>query len=139
MTRVCIYLDPHNVQRCTECGITIDLCVCVDVDGSAQDRLHSPDGIVITMIRGELNAARGMYADGEHALAALMEETGKLSRNLVKHDRKQEVTTQEVLRRAVTTAAMAIRIATEGDTNFLYEFPSVETEVLPTGPVSDRF
>ena len=138
MTRTCVYLDPHNVQRCTECGITTDLCLCVNVEGSAHDRLHSPDGLVITMIRGELDAARGEYPDGQHALAALLEEAGKLSRCLIKHDRKQEVTTQEVLRRAVTTAAMAIRIATEGDSNFAYMLPSVEAD-LPRGPVTDRF
>ena len=67
-----------------------------------------------------------------------MEEAGKLARGLIKHDREQEVTIQEVLRRAVTTAAMAIRIATEGDDNFKYLFPTVE-EDLPRGPVTDRF
>jgi hypothetical protein len=90
------------------------------------------------MVRGELDAARSEYPDGEHALAALLEEAGKLARGLIKHDRAQEVTIQEVLRRAVTTAAMAIRIATEGDSNFAYMLPTVETD-LPTGPVSDRF
>jgi len=139
MTRTCTYMDPHNALACTECGRGVELCQCVDVEGQAHERLHTPDGIVITMIRGELDAARGTYPDPQHALAALMEEAGKLARGLISHDRQQEVVVQEVLRRAVTTAAMAIRIATEGDDNFAYAFPSVEEEVLPTGPVSDRF
>lgn len=138
MTRTCTYMDPHNALACTECGRGVELCQCVNPEGAAHDRLHSPDGIVITMIRGELDAARGEYPEGQHALAALLEEAGKLARGLIKHDRAQEVTIQEVLRRAVTTAAMAIRIATEGDTNFLYAFPTVE-EDLPRGPVTDKF
>ncbi len=138
MTRTCTYTDPHNIHRCTECGHTVDLCICVDVEGQAHDRLQSPDGIVMMMVRGELDAARGEYPDGQHALAALLEEAGKLARGLIKHDRAQEVAIQEVLRRAVTTAAMAIRIATEGDDNFKYVFPAVE-EALPRGPVTDRF
>lgn len=138
MTRTCSYTDPHNIPRCTECGITLDLCLCVNVEGSAHERNNSADGIVLSMIRGELDAARSEYPDGQHALAALLEEAGKLARGLIKHDRAQEVSTQEVLRRAVTTAVMAIRIATEGDDNFKYLFPTVE-EALPKGPVSDRF
>jgi hypothetical protein len=43
-----------------------------------------------------------------------------------------------VLREAVQVASMAIRIATEGDDNFAYMFPTVEEE-LPRGPVQDRF
>jgi len=43
-----------------------------------------------------------------------------------------------VLREAVQVAAMAIRLAVEGDDNFLYSFPVVEDE-LPRGPVSRQY
>lgn len=138
MIRTCTYTDPHNTQRCTECGLTTDLCLCVDVEGSAHDRLQSPDGLVMTMIRGELDAARGKFPDTLHRLAALGEEFGELCQALMQHDIDGSQTTAMVLREAVQVATTAIRIATEGDDNFKYQFPSIE-EDLPRGPVTDRF
>lgn len=138
MTRTCTYVDPHNIQRCTECGITTDLCLCMNVEGFAHDRLHSPDGIVMTLVRGELDAARGKFPDSTHQLAALMEEVGELAQALMEHDRDGAQTIAMVLREAVQVASMAIRLATEGDNNFKYVFPATE-EDLPRGPVTDRF
>lgn len=136
--RTCTFLDPQNMERCTECGISLDLCLCANVDLSAHQRLNSVDGQIISMVRGELDAARGKFPGSTHMLAALMEEVGELAQALMQHDTDGSQTTQEVLREAVQVAAMAIRVAAEGDENFVYEFPVVEDD-LPRGPVGGRY
>jgi len=136
--RTCTYMSPYNSPVCTECGSALDLCVCIDPDAMAHDRLTSVDGLVIRMIKDELVAARDAFPGDTHMLAALVERVGEVSRGLMEHDRGLGTTTQQVLREAVQVAAMAVRLATEGDSNFSYLYPLVEEE-LPKGPVSDRF
>ncbi len=136
--RSCTYLDPHNLPCCTECGSSLDLCVCVRPDDMAYERLTSVDGLVIRMIRDELVAARAAFPGDVHRLTALGEEHGELCKALMEHDNALGTSPQQVLREAVQVAAMAIRVAVEGDADFLYQFPAVEDE-LPKGPVSDRF
>jgi NTP pyrophosphatase (non-canonical NTP hydrolase) len=86
------------------------------------------------MIRDELKAAREAFPTTTHLLPALVEEVGEVAKALMEHDRKLGTSAQEVLREAVQVASMAIRIAVEGDDNFLYEFPIIEDE-LPRGPM----
>ena len=138
MSRSCTFKNRHNVTCCTECGLGIDLCQCVDPDARAYDRLTSPDGLVFIMIRDELAAARKAFPGTVHMLPALTEEVGELAKALMEHDRQQGTSVQEVLREAIQTAAMAVRIAVEGDSNFLYEFPIMEDE-LPRGPVGGQY
>ena len=90
------------------------------------------------MIRDELKAAREAFPDKTHMLCALVEEVGELAQALMQHDRRQGTSVQEILREAVQVASMAVRIAVEGDDNFLYEFPIVEDE-LPRGPVGTTY
>lgn len=40
--RICCYLDAEGWHRCTECGITLDLCNCADVVGHAMRRIQTP-------------------------------------------------------------------------------------------------
>jgi len=136
--RTCSYLDHHNLLCCTECGSSLDLCVCVNPDGIAYGRLNSPDGQVIRMVRDEIAADRAADPTTVHLLGTLMEKVGMLSTMLARHDRGLGTSTQEILREAVHAAAMAIRVATEGDADYSYVFPQVEEE-LPRGPVTDRF
>lgn len=136
--RSCTFSNKHNLTCCTECGLGLDLCQCVEPDRVAENRLTSPDGLVYIMIRNEVNAARDKFPKTTHMLAALVEEVGELSQAMVEHDRAQGTSVQEVLREAVQVAAMAVRIAVEGDDNFLYEFPVVEDE-LPRGPVGGQY
>ncbi len=134
--RTCTFLDMHRTQCCTECSATLELCQCVDPDVQALERLTSPDGIVITMVRGELEAARKKSPNNLHQLVALMEEVGELAQAMMHHDTDGSQTIQMVLRKCVQVASMAVRVATEGDENFAYLFPMAE-EDLPRGPVSD--
>lgn len=137
-TRSCTFINSHNVTCCTECGSDLSLCQCVAWDEAAYDRLTSADGLVFVMIRDELKAARGAFPGTTHMLCALVEEVGEVAKAIMEHDRKQGTSVQEVLREAVQVASMAIRLAVEGDDNFLYEFPIVEDE-LPRGPVSRQY
>lgn len=98
----------------------------------------SADGLVFTMIRDELIAAREAFPGKTHMLCATVEEVGELAQAMMQHDRSEGTSVQEVLREAVQVATMAIRIAVEGDDNFLYEFPAVEDE-LPRGPVGGQY
>ncbi len=137
-TRSCTYLNKHNTVCCTECGSDLSLCQCVAWDQAAHDRLTSPDGLVFVMIRDELKSAREAFPDKTHMLCALVEEVGELAQALMQHDRRQGTSVQEILREAVQVASMAIRVAVEGDDNFLYEFPIVEDD-LPRGPVGTTY
>lgn len=138
MTRTCTFAGPHNVATCTECNSDLTLCQCVAPDDQAHERLTSPDGLVFTMIRDELIAARKAFPENTHKLAALMEEVGELAQAMMQHDRHLGTTVTEILREAIQVAAMAVRIAVEGDDNFLYEFPIVEDE-LPRGPIGRTY
>lgn len=136
--RTCTYRDKHNTPTCTECGSDIAICQCKDPDGQAQKRWTSPDGLVIKMITDELKSGRRASPGKTHMLAALLEEVGELAQAMIQHDRGQGTSVHEVLREAVQVASMAIRLAVEGDDNFLYEFPVVEDE-LPRGPIAGQY
>lgn len=137
-TRSCTFLNKHNTVCCTECGSGLELCQCVAWDEAAHDRLTSPDGLLFVMIRDELKAARAAFPGNTHMLCALVEEVGEVAKAMMEHDRKEGTSVQEVLREAVQVASMAIRVAVEGDENFLYEFPIVEDE-LPRGPMGRTY
>ncbi|KKN76721.1 hypothetical protein LCGC14_0366920 [marine sediment metagenome] len=136
--RTCIYMSPYNAPLCSECGHDLSLCECVDPDALAHERLHSIDGLIFTMVRDELVADRTADPDTVHLLGTLMEKLGLLSIAMARHDRGLSTTTQEVLREAVRVATMAIRVASEGDSNYSYVFPAVETE-LPAGPTARQY
>ena len=136
--RTCTYHNKHNTPCCTECGLGIDLCQCIEPDHKAEKRLTSVDGLIMKMISDEVAAARAKFPETTHMLAALVEEVGELAQAMMEHDRAQGTSVQEVLREAIQVAAMAVRIAAEGDNNFLYEFPVIEDE-LPRGPVGGQY
>lgn len=118
----CWYRDPKGILRCTECGQSHDLCVCLNVSEDAHKRLWSPEGRVIRGILQELIEARDKYPEDVHTLAALMREVGTLSDVMIGFDRNREgVTQQDVMKEAIQVAVMAIRVAIEGDNSFAYD------------------
>lgn len=119
--RTCTYHDPQRRLRCTECGVTVDLCCCVEVNDNAHRRLWSDDGKMIRAIRGELHQAREAFPNTRYLHAALIEEVGELAQALMEHSRGGNKTATEVYHEAIQVAAMAIRIGTEGDPDFAYE------------------
>ena len=123
--RTCAFADDDFAMRCTECGVTLDLCLCAGVDNLASERLFSPDGKMITDILGEVRSAREKFPGSRHMLCALVEEVGELAQAIMQNDRHEGTTETEVYREAVQVAAMAIRIGTEGDEAFEYALPTL--------------
>lgn len=75
------------------------------------------------MIVDELISARHDFPEPDKTLAALGEELGELCQAMLEHHRGEGKTPVEVLREAVQVASTAIRVATEGDLDFKYNFP----------------
>lgn len=69
-------------------------------------------GQTLAAVVAEVKRARGAHADPRHALAVLVEKSGKLASAARSHDAR------EVRRRAIQVATMAIRIYEEGDAAF---------------------
>lgn len=77
---------------------------------------------VIALIREELNKARTKFPSTRHLMVAKTEEDGELANALIEHHRQNpEVSAFDVVMEAVQSAAMAIRVATEGDSDFDFD------------------
>lgn len=77
---------------------------------------------VMTDIENELSKARFKFPKCADTLPALMEEVGELAQAMIqqKHEPNKNICHENIYKEAVQVACMAIRIATEGDTNFPY-------------------
>ena len=84
----------------------------------------------IVEVAREVDSARKKFPTSEHQLAALTEEVGELAQALIDHDRAQKSSgggsmcrtahTRKVYAEAIQVAAMAVRVATEGDASMVY-------------------
>lgn len=72
-------------------------------------------------ISKEINFARKKFPGRKYMLAALVEEVGELHQAMIDHSRGKQ-TSSDVYAEAIQVAAMAIRIAQEGDAEFPYQF-----------------
>ena len=77
------------------------------------------DQEILEAIQRELLRARAKFPANNHMLAALQEENGELANALIEHANGKR-TAMAVYAEAVQVAAMAIRVATEGDASFPY-------------------
>lgn len=81
----------------------------------------------------EAAGAQTKFPSTKHMHAALVEEVGELANALIEHDRGK-LTAGDVFDEAIQVAAMAIRIATEGDESFTYAYDdSFAHTFVPTG------
>lgn len=115
--RTCSYTNKSGQERCTECGITTDLCTCIDVSFKAHNRLWSPEGRVLRAVRDEIDRARELFPQMSEGMVALMEEVGELANALIEHQ-KGNKPSKAILEEAIQVAAVAIRIAIEGDERY---------------------
>ncbi len=74
----------------------------------------------------EVNRARAKFPGNKHLLAALMEEVGELANALLEEEYGEGVSSADVYREAVQVAAMAMRIADEGEPGFAKYTPPAE-------------
>ena len=92
-------------------------------DIEALRQTQPADVYFIAELKGEVIRARRKFPTNQHKLAALTEEVGELAQALIDRDRKQDALDAHVYAEAVQVAAMALRIATEGDASFKYRPP----------------
>ena len=71
-------------------------------------------------VRAEIRKAREKFPDNDHQLTALNEEVGELNQAMLEHHHEGREA-KEVYEEAIQVAAMAIRVATEGDSTFDFE------------------
>jgi len=118
--RTCTYHDQQRRLRCTECGITADLCQCQNLDENAHNRLWDDDGKMLRAVRGELSQHREAFPNTHYLMAGLVEAVGDLMKALIQQQvgNKQPA---EVFHESVKVSAIAIRMGTEGDPDFPYE------------------
>lgn len=74
---------------------------------------------ILQDIEAELQRARALYPGNGYTLAALAEEVGELNTAMLRHARGYG-SPDDIHRQAVQVAAMAIRVAEEGDAAFPY-------------------
>ena len=67
----------------------------------------------------EILSAKAKFPDNDHQLTAMNEEVGELNQALLEHQ-YGNVPASAVYEEAIQVAAMAIRVATEGDHSFTY-------------------
>lgn len=78
------------------------------------------DDQMISDIREELKRARASFPGNKYTNTALQEEVGELAKALLEHQNGLCLN-EDVYREAVQVAAMAIRVAVEGDHTFRYD------------------
>jgi len=71
-------------------------------------------------IERELQRARQKFPDNKHQLTAMNEEVGELNQAMLEHE-YGNVPASKVFEEAIQVAAMAIRVASEGDHSFSYD------------------
>lgn len=81
--------------------------------GRAPSTREEPGLEIMNAVCAEVVAARRKYPGNSHLLAALLEEAGEVSRAFLQDEGKDRVREE-----AIQVAAMAIRIAEEGDQDF---------------------
>lgn len=70
-------------------------------------------------VASEVHRARELFPTNKYMLAALSEEAGEVANALIEHSRGT-LTDKDVWEECVQTAAMAVRVALEGDPSFSY-------------------
>ena len=117
------YQDPFNRhEKCCECGQSVSVCICTDLDEKAHWRLHSPLGLTIKTLSDQIVNRQQAGKSNHYLLIKLMKGVGSLADNMATLTEGGEVATpQIVFQEAITIAELAIRIAIEGDADFGYD------------------
>lgn len=96
------------------------------LDAIGRERWRFQDAVA-----AEVRRARAKFPGRKHMLPALMEEVGELANALIEHDLDpRRSSPQQIYDEAVQVAAMAQRIAEEGDAAFSYD-PAAVTPPQP--------
>jgi len=110
--RTCSYADSRNTERCTECGMSVDLCQCQNVDDKASARLASPEGEFLTAVWRQTAQGNPRYNLLEHSL----EQFGKVAILLTKADSPDS----EIYRSLVQLCVLLTALAAQGAPEYTY-------------------
>jgi hypothetical protein len=114
--RICTYLDPRQIARCTECGVTADLCLCPQVSELAHRRLSTPAGKFLQSVFAQAETSQ----PSDNLFERLNWEFGDLGMKLVRHNRTRDPSPEEIYAAMVKIAAGLTRLATEGTDEYAY-------------------
>jgi hypothetical protein len=117
VTRPCAYLDPRQRVRCTECGMTVDLCTCVNVSEMAQERLHSPEGQFLRAVAAEL----GQFPNPKYRFETLVQLVGDLGIKLVNNAAINTPAPPDIYQHIAKIAAIAVLLGSGGTDEYPYE------------------
>lgn len=79
----------------------------------AEPEKRYPRNATMSAVCNEVDRARHLFPEGKHQTVALMEEVGELSQALLENESPERIREE-----AIQVAAMAIRVAEEGDADF---------------------
>jgi len=116
-TRPCMYLDPRLVERCTECGRTVSLCVCAEPSDRAHARLTSEQGKYLSQVWLELSQWRGPQ---DHLLEKIFHALGEISTKLVDNMDTQNPSESEIQRDLVKVGVLLTLLAADGTPEYSY-------------------
>ena len=115
--RTCTFLDSRQRELCTECGSGLDLCVCVEPDTLALERLKSPPGKFLTEV---LVAEEGLPSSENHLFEKITKALGEAAEQLVSHAEQRSPSPDVIRRNLVQLGALLTRLASVGTEEYPY-------------------
>lgn len=114
--RPCTYLDPRGRERCTECGVTIDLCLCVNPSDKANFRHVSAIGQFTRAVYEEASA----NTVGRNLFEHLVEQVGQIGAALVSNLDTNSPNDNEIRQLMVKAGRTLTLLAAEGTPEYPY-------------------
>lgn len=120
--RTCTFYDGRRRLRCTECGRTVDLCQCVEVDEIASRRIASRIG---RFLNDAFNVD-GALIPHKHLAETILANYGAILTKIVQHDTDRSIAESEIYRDLVFLTSLLATLATSGTPEYAY--PTDDTE-----------
>jgi len=114
--RICTFLDPRQKERCTECGITIDLCQCRDVNQSAYERTQTPEGEFLRAIEAETVH----FERTTHRFESLVKLVGELGVKLVSNADTGSPAPSDIYQTLAKIGAVTVKLGSGGTDEYPY-------------------
>jgi len=114
----CIYRDRRGRDRCTECSLHVDLCLCSDPDELAHQRLSTEENLFLREVSQRVGEIK---KESSHLFEELVQEVGIVGTALVSHNKHRTPAPDVIAKNLITVAALATRLAVSGTEE--YSFP----------------
>lgn len=126
--RPCVYKDHRLVERCTECGVTLDLCLCREPAEAAARRLGSDSGRFLAQVLQQVFKAEDDGTPNTDLAALLQIQAADALEHLLRANRSSQIVSDaggssmpNVRQALIEVAALATRLATQGDPLYAYD------------------